>query len=417
MSSSVKSPPDGPLSPKFFPHTYGRLVALLARRVGGRDLDRIEDAVQTAMVRAVESWTRGSPPDNPEAWLYRVAYNGYLEGRRREGRQRTILEREFRLDERVEQPAPVDADDAMVRMLLVCCHETLSAKASLVLALKILCGLGIPEIARRLFETEDNVYKLSQRARTLLGRRSKAILDLDENRVRRRLPSLYRVLYALFCEGYNSLAGEMAIRAELCEEAIRLATVVAATPSGRDPQLFALLALMHFGAARLPGRIGPSGELLLLEEQDRAKWDQTQIAAGLACLAKSAAGPTFSRYHAEAGVAAEHCIAPSLPATNWEKIIASYDLLFQFDRSAVNRLDWIVAVAEHRGAMVAMQAFRRLELPVEVRQSYLWLAVASTLERRLGNVAAADDLGRLALAAAPTASARDLIARSQVRWP
>lgn len=114
MPSSVKSSPDGPLSPKFFPQTYGRLVALLARRLGGHNLDGIEDAVQTAMVRALESWTRGGPPNKPEAWLYRVAHNGYLEGRRREGRQRTLLKREFREDEQVEQPTLVDADDAMV---------------------------------------------------------------------------------------------------------------------------------------------------------------------------------------------------------------------------------------------------------------------------------------------------------------
>jgi RNA polymerase sigma-70 factor (ECF subfamily) len=408
----VKSPADDPLSPKFFPHAYGRLVSLLAGRLGDRELGRIEDAVQTAMLRAVEGWRRGSVPDNPQAWLYRVAYNECLQGRRREGKQRAILERHPPSeDERVEQQLPADCDDAIVRMLLVCCQKSLSTKASLVLALKILCGLGVPEIARRLFESEDNVYKIYQRGRATLARRSKVILDVDEAQFTRRLPSLCRVLYALFCEGYNSLAGEVAVRIDLCAEAIRLATLVAGNRQERDPSLCALLALMHFGAARLPGRIGPSGELLLLAEQDRSKWDQMHIATGLGWLAKSAAGSTFSRYHAEAGVAAEHCIASSLSATNWSKIVDCYDLLFQFEEAPSNRLDWVVAIAELRGAAEGMQALKALDLPAEVRRSYLRLAVAGTLERRLGNYAAAHKLELAASSAAPTPLSQSLIER------
>ena len=385
------------------------------RRLGGHGLDRIEDAVQTAMLRALESWKRDGPPDKPEAWLYQVAYNAYIEGRRRDKRQRLILDQQTPSAEaNGEEPHLAHADDAMVRMLLVCCHELLSLKSSLVLALKTLCGLGIPEIARRLFESESNVYKLSQRARATLGRRTKAILELSDAQVTRRLPSLYRVLYALFCEGYNSLAGEVAIRAELCAEAIRLGRVVAATPPGQDPQLFALLATMHFGAARLPGRIGASGELLLLQDQNRSKWDQGLIATGMSWLEKSASGPVFSRYHAEAGVAAEHCRATTLRTTDWQKIVDCYDLLAEFENSAMNRLDRIVAIAELRGAAVAREEFTAVDWSKDLRQSYLWLSVAGELERRVGNHGLAESYSRRAMAAAPTSTVRDLIISATV---
>jgi len=408
----VKSLPDDLLDPKFFPHSYGRLVALLAGRLGAGNLGRIEDAVQTAMLRAVETWTHGTPPDDPQAWLYRVAYNGYLESVRREGRHRRILERHPPFEgQDTKRDLPVDSDDAMVRMMLVCCHESLSTKASIVLALKVLCGLGVPEIARRLFESPDNIYKLYQRACASLGRHSKAILDLNDAQVAKRLPSLYGVLYALFCEGYNSLAGEVATRMELCAEAVRLATLVAENRNEKQPHLYALLALMHFGAARLPGRIGSSGELLLLREQDRSIWDRKHIAAGLDWLARSAEGTTFSRYHAEAGVAAEHCIAPSLAATNWEKVIACYELLFRFERAPMNRLDWVVAVAQLRGPKKGLAALNALDLPAEVSESYVWFAVAGMLLRKLGNHNLADDYDQAAIASAPTPLAQALIDR------
>lgn len=408
----MKSLPDDLLDPKFFPHSYGRLVALLAGRLGAGNLGRIEDAVQTAMLRAVETWSHNTPPDDPQAWLYRVAYNGYLGSVRREGRHRRILERHTSLDgHEIEHDPQVDSDDAMVRMLMVCCHESLSTKASLVLALKVLCGLGVPEIARRLFESQDNIYKLYQRARASLGRHSKAILELNDAKVAKRLPSLYRVLYALFCEGYNSLAGEAAIRVDLCAEAIRLATLVAENRRETQPALCALLALMHFGTARLPGRIGPSGELLLLGEQDRSTWDSGHIAAGLAWLSRSAEGNTFSRYHAEAGVAAEHCIAASPGATNWAKVIACYELLFQFEHAPMNRLDWVVAVAQLRGPAAGLLALHGLDLPVEVRDSYVWFAVAGMLERKLGNHDLADAYDQAAIASAPTPLAQALIDR------
>ncbi|WP_240229752.1 RNA polymerase sigma factor [Devosia lacusdianchii] len=404
----MKSLAEGQFGPRFFQHGYGRLVALLARRLGRQNLARIEDAVQTALLRALETWTRSSPPASPEAWLYRVAVNIYLEEVRREARHQTILQS----DMAAAEEDFIESDLAMVQMLVVCCDGQLSTKTSVALALKLLCGFGVPEIALRLFETESSIYKILQRGRAVLGRRSKSVLEVGDRQLQTRMPALCTVLYTLYCEGYNSLAGEVAVRAELCGEAIRLATLVAATARVPSPMLFALLALMHFGAARLPGRIGASGELLLLDEQDRSVWDGSHIAVGFAWLAKSAEGDTFSRYHAEAAVAAEHCRAVSRADMNWHKVVQSYELLFAFDPSPLHQLDWVVAVGELHGPLAAIEAFHGLELPVRVRRSYVYLAVASTLERRIGNLTAAAEISQRAMAAAPTASMRRLIGRA-----
>jgi RNA polymerase sigma factor (sigma-70 family) len=182
----VKSLAEGQFGPRFFQHGYGRLVALLARRLGRQNLARIEDAVQTALLRALETWTRSSPPASAEAWLYRVAINIYLEEVRREARHQTILES----DMAAAEEDFIESDLAMVQMLVVCCDGQLSTKTSVALALKLLCGFGVPEIALRLFETESSIYKILQRGRAVLGRRSKSVLEVGDRQLQTRMPAL-----------------------------------------------------------------------------------------------------------------------------------------------------------------------------------------------------------------------------------
>ncbi|WP_417310644.1 RNA polymerase sigma factor [Devosia sp.] len=410
----MKSPRrrEAELAERYFPHAHGRLVALLARRFRTTELAPIEDAVQTAMLRALETWPRTGAPDAPDAWLYRVAFNLILEQRRTEARRRNIAASHPELAGDDSLPADLEAPDAaMVRMLLICCHDRLPRRSQLILALKLMCGLGVPEIARRLFETEAAVYKTLQRARRALRADTPALLELPLARLAGRLPRLCEVLYALFCEGFNALGGERAIRAELCAEAVRLAEVAAATPIGRDPQLAALLALMHFGLVRLPGRTGPDGELLLLAEQDRAVWNRDHIAVGLGWLAQSAAGDKFSRYHAEAGIAAEHCRAPSWAETDWARIVACHDLLHAHGTTPLQQLDRAVAIAELRGPEAGLAALAGISAPSRVEQSYLWLAVTAELNARLDRAAEAERLRQAAIAAAPTPWMQQLIAR------
>jgi RNA polymerase sigma-70 factor (ECF subfamily) len=219
------------------------------------------------------------------------------------------------------------------------------------------------------------------------------------------------ILYVLFTEGYLSSHADGAIRREFCDEAIRLATELASHAVGAVPETFALLALMHLHAARASARQDASGGLVLLEEQDRSLWDAKEIELGLGWLARSVEGATFSRYHAEAGIAAEHCLAPTFAETRWERIVACYELLEHLAPSPVHTLNRAVALAELRGPQAGLKLLEGLAPPSWLAGSYLWAAVLADLHRRAGNAARAKQHRAIALASAPSAAVRAALER------
>ena len=402
----------------FFRHEHGRLVAMLARRAGVQHIEAIEDAVQSALLTALESWTRAGLPDNPSAWLFRVAHNKLMgELRQRTHRQRILEENPPEDAEEAADNGPDvflagEVQDSLLQMLFVCCDEAIPIESQLVLALKALCGFDIREIALRLFTSEANVYKRLTRARIRLRELPLRIGELTARQCSARLPAVNSVLYLLFTEGYLSSRADMAIRRELCDEAMRLAAILAEHPVGQEPETFALLALMHLHAARMTARVDSSGGLLLLEEQDRELWDPQQIQIGLQWLAQSAQGEVFSRYHAEAGIAAEHCLAPSFQQTRWDRIVDCYALLERIaPPSAIHRLNRAVAVAEWQGPAAGLAVLEGFEPPRWLADSYLWAAVLADLHRRCSNVETAKRYRDAALEAAPTAAVKALLQR------
>lgn len=405
----------------FFRHEYGRLVAMLSRRVGLQHLEAVEDAVQSALLTAFEVWTAaGTLPDNPSAWLYRAAHNGVVgELRQRARRERLAEQHGFEaVDAAAEGPTGSlqgDLEDDLLRMMFVCCDEALPTESQLAIALKTLCGFDIREIAERLFTSEANVYKRIGRARSRLRDLGALPEDLRGEQFKARLPAVQGILYLLFTEGYLSSHAEGAIRRDLCDEAKRLTLILAEHPVGGTPETFALLALMHLHAARMPARQDGAGGLLLLEEQDRALWNQREIQLGLSRLAESATGTVFSRYHAEAGVAAEHCLAPSFAQTRWDRIVESYALLERVAPSALHTLNRAVAVAEWRGAAAGLAELEGLEPPSWLAGSYMWAAVLADLHRRCEHHEDAGRYRELAIASAPSPVVRDLITRRLLR--
>lgn len=405
----------------FFRHEYARLVAVMVRRSGVRHIAAIEDAVQSALMKALEVWRVSGTPDNPSAWLFRVAQNAFVgELRKRAGRKR-LLDQSVPEDFDLQQDGPLhfpgEMQDDLLRMLFVCCDDAIPAESQLVLALKTLCGFSVEEIALRLFTSEANVYKRLSRARSRLRALSLSTGDLTDEQMRSRLPGVNKVIYALFSEGYLSSGAEFAIRRDLCEEAIRLATILTDHPVGKSPEVLALLALMHLHTARMTARQDGSGGLLLLEEQDRALWDPHQIERGLQWLAKAAQGDHLSRYHAEAGVAAEHCLAPSFQATRWDRVVDCYSQLERVSPSAINRLNRAVAMAEWLGPMAALAELRPFEPPSWLGRSYLWAAVLADLHRRCGNLDEARRYGDDALNLAPSRAVRELLQRRLAAMP
>jgi len=404
------------LGDNFFRHEYGRLVAMLSRRVGVHNVEAVEDAVQFALGAAVETWPRSNIPDRPSAWLFRVAHNYVLgELRRSAHRADLALQHHAHLEpHELDSPQVFlasDVRDDMLRMLFACCDDSLPIEAQLVLALKVLCGFDVREIAERIFVSEANVYKRLARARSRLREVDFELDDLNPSELASRVPAVQTILYVLFTEGYLSSHAEGAIRRELCDESIRLTHELAGHALITSPDTFALLALMHLHVARMPARQDGSGGLLLLAEQDRSLWDQKQITTGLEWLARSAQGEVFSRYHAEAGIAAEHCLAPSFAETRWERIVENYAFLEQLAPSALHTLNRAVALAEWKGPEAGLQLLDSLAPPSWLAGSYMWFAVLSDLHRRAGNIEVAKQHRASALGCAPSSAVQAALER------
>ncbi len=383
----------------WFRRELGRLVSILSRRFGDHRLELCEDAAQNALLQATRFWSSGLP-DNPGAWLYRVAHNSVLDELRREQRgQRYVAEVQ---PEYAEQEVQED----VLRLLFVCADPAIPPESQLVLALKTLCGFSTEEIALRLFQSVDAVHKRLQRARARL-REHAELRSIEAARV----PGVLHMLYLLFNEGYSSAQPDRVIRRELCDEALRLALMLREDPAGAIPETDALIALMCFHAARFDARVDGWGGLLLLEEQDRSQWDGELVRRGLEHLVRSTRGDTLSRYHAEAGVAAEHCLAPSYAETNWAEIVRLYEVLERIAPSPLHVLNRAIALAEWKGAATGLAALERFEAPSWVHDYYLWHAALGELHRRCGHRARALAHTQRALARAPTNPEKALLER------
>ena len=295
----------------FFRHEFGRLCAVLTRSLGVRRLDLVEDVVQAALVQALETWSRRGVPEDPAGWLYRTARNLAIDALRRERTHAQALPRLAEDAERESSPLEAhfadEIGDEPLRLLFVCCHEAVPAESRVAIALRTLCGFSTAEIARALLTTDANVQKRIERARDRLRE-----LDVDFDtpaaaQLCARLDAVLAVVYLLFSQGCHVTHGDMPIRRDLCDEARRLARMLAAHRVGDVPAVHALLALMRFHGARFDARVALDGAIVLLEEQDRSAWNWSDVREGMAWLARSAAGDELTRYHVEAGIAWEHC--------------------------------------------------------------------------------------------------------------
>lgn len=358
--------------------------------MGVRHLELIEDAVQGALLTALETWKSNPLPENPSVWLYRVAFNRLMGDLRQRSRRFAILEKyagtAFPLiSNDAEYPSENEINDDLLKMMFFCCDPTLPIESQLVLSLKTHCGFDVREIGLRLFTTEENVYKRLARGRSHLKARKRNGTSVHSEIRSDRVEGVQRVLYSLFSEGYLSTHLNFAIRNDLCEEAIRLTVTLVRSSVGATPETAALLALMYFHRARLSSRVDGSGGLVLLEDQDRTLWDRELIQLGLGWLELSARGENYGRYHAEAAIAVEHCLAPSFSKTNWQKIVHHYDLLISVEPSALHELNRAVAIAEANGPVAALAILEKTLLPTWLAVSYLWSAVVTDLHFRNGN--------------------------------
>lgn len=417
VSPPPASAPPARLVEHFFRHETGRLHGALVRLLGVHNLALAEDVAQEAMLRALRTWSMGGVPANPSAWIMRVALNlgrDALRHRRMAGGKADAIGRHF------EQLAPAPAaaiahdheirDDAL-RLLFVCCHPAIAADAQVILALKVLCGFGTAEIARAFLSSEAAIEK--QLVRTKQRIREAGIgFDLPEGEdLAPRLNGVLAALYLLFNEGYKASVGDRLLREDLCREAIRLTALLVDHSAGRAPRSHALLALMLLNAARFPSRVGGDGELLRLDDQDRAKWDQTLIARGLTHLAAAAQGSELSDYHLQAGIAAIHCTAAEAAATDWPRILQHYDALLRLKPSPIVALNRAVAVAHVHGPQAGLDAVAAIAARDRLESHYLLHAVVGELHWRRQDHRAAAESFRRALALAQVGPEQSHLAR------
>ena len=411
--SEAGSPPG--LPDHYFRREFGRLVAALSRRFGVHRVELCEDAVQTALLRAVQSWPQRGPPEDKSAWLYRVALNEVLGALRRERRTGVSAENAERLaaDSSTEEEVYLEHEvrDDQLRMLFVCANPEIPRESQIVFALKTLCGFSTEEIALRLFNSDEAVYKRLQRARTTLREHVEDLEQPALQQLASRLPAVLEILYLLFTEGYSSAQPQQMIRRELCEEAIRLGRLLDEHPVGAAPETAALLALMYLNAARFDARVDGAGGLLVLEEQDRSLWDRELIRIGVSYLHRSARGERFTRYHAEAAIAAEHCMAPTYEATRWQEIARLYQMLDTLAPSPIHTLNRAIAIAEWQGPEAGLALLEPLHPPSWLLGYYLWDATLGELYRRRGECERAVGYLTRALAAAPTHAEKGLLQR------
>ena len=393
------------LADHLFRHEAGKLISVLTGIFGINRLQLAEDVVQESLVRALRTWPYAGIPQNPAAWLTQTAKNLALDLIRRE---KLFHDKEPQIIAFMEQwpsdsmagKSPIfesEIRDGRLRLMFACCHPALSPEDQTALALKTLCAFSANEIANAFLTTEAAIAKRLTRAKQKI-RDEHIPFEIPAGvELSRRLDAVSQTLYLLFNEGYKASSGDDLIKEDLCQEAIRLGALLAEHPTGNQPRIHALVALMLLNAARLPARMDSEGNILRLKEQDRSTWNQAMIARGINHLSESAAGEELSAYHLQAGIAACHCVASDYESTDWRKILSLYDLLMELDGSPVIALNRAVAVANVDGPQAGIEAVEAIQDGSQLKSYYLLYAVLGEFEKQLNNFQAAIDNFRKAL--------------------
>jgi RNA polymerase sigma factor (sigma-70 family) len=371
-----------------FRRESARMLAALTRILGLHNLALAEDAVQDVLCRALEVWKFAGPPRDAPAWLVTAARNRAIDLIRRERTRRQFapdleLRTEYALAPTVSAMFKEnEIEDDLLRVMFSVCAPNLSEAAQLALVLKLLCGFGTREIAAALLSTEAAVEKIVARGKETLARAGALYEVSGRSQIESRLEAVQHALYLLFSEGYHG-SGEP-VQEELCAEAMRLCGLLAQHAVCATPRTLALLSLMCFHAARLSARAANDGSLLLLEEQDRSRWDRGLMERGFELLDRSATGDELSEYHLEAAIASLHCAAPSVAETDWPRIVELYDLLQQLRPSPMVALNRAIAVGEARGPAAGLEALGALAGEPKLQASPFLAAAQGRLLLRAG---------------------------------
>lgn len=367
---------------------YGKVISALTYKFGTSQLERIEDAVQDTLLKAMQVWAYKSIPENPTAWLLKVANNRLIDKLRRD--KKIDFEEDiapfFSADRSEFDEVKLDntISDSQLRLIFACCHPSLSQEYQIILSLKLIGGFNNKEIAEALLKKEETVAKSFTRAKKKLKGQIKTLDIPIEIGLQSRLFVVMRVIYLLFSEGYKATSGAQIIKKDICSEAIRLALLLHRNPYCRHPNLDALLALMCFHASRFDARLDENLELVDLEHQDRSKYVQELVQIGRFHLENSGtADQRPSNYHLEAAVSYYHCTAKSFETTDWKSILHLYDLQLHRQYSPVVYLNRMVPYYKVHGAKKALVELQNFERKPNGVKNGLYYAIKAELLNQL----------------------------------
>jgi RNA polymerase sigma-70 factor (ECF subfamily) len=369
----------------------GRILATLVRLLG--DLDLAEEAMHEAFAAALNTWPQAGVPHNPRPWLISTARFKAIDVIRRRVRfddaQRDLI---VHMESRVNDASAAgdEIEDDRLRLIFTCCHPALPPEAQVALTLREVCGLTTEEIARAFLVTPATLAQRIVRAKTKIREASIPYEVPSPQELPQRLDAVLQVIYLVFNEGYSAAAGAEVTRADLTGEAIRLVRLlIQLQPDSKnlEPELLGLLALMLLQESRRAARTSPTGELILLPDQDRTLWNREKIAEGVALVEKAISSRRFGPYTLQAAIAAVHAEAPSTAATDWRQIVALYNQLLQIQPSPVVHLNRAVAIAESDGPASGLAQIDALLQHGELANYYLAHSARAEMYRRLGRTA------------------------------
>lgn len=358
----------------------GGALATLIRLLG--DFDLAEECLQEACITAIEQWPRDGIPAHPRSWLIRVARNRGIDRLRR--RQRF----EAPMPENREFPAPAappsePLEDDTLRLLFTCCHPAIAPENQIALALRTICGLTTVEIARAFLLPETTLAQRLVRAKTKIRAAKIPYVVPAVQQLGERIPCVWRTIYLVFTEGYSATAGDALIRGQLCEEAIRLARLLTQLLPGQG-ESHGLLALLLLHQSRQRARIDGSGDIILLEEQDRTLWDRARIIEGLLSLNAAIALKSRGGYTVQAAIAALHAQAERADRTDWQQIAGLYSGLYEQEPTPVVALNWGIAIGMSDGPEAGLRFLDALANDTAMADYHLFHAARADFYRRLG---------------------------------
>lgn len=355
-----------------FRHESGKMIAVLSRLLGLQNIEIAQDLVQDTLLQAMSTWSYKSIPDNPSAWLYRVAKNKAIDFLRREKKFKEVspqynylLQSEYTLASTVNDLfLENEIQDSQLRMMFACCHPSIQEESQIALTLKTLCGLSVNEISKAFLTSDETISKRIYRAKEKI-KAEKIELDVPEShQLSSRIDTVLKSLYLLFNEGYKSSNPDKLIREDLCEEAMRLCFLLTQHSLTSFPRTKALLALMCFQASRLDARVDDNNNIILLKNQDRSKWNRSLMSKGFELMEDSTEPFEISAYHFEAAIASQHAAARSFEQTNWKNIYHLYEMLYQLQPNPIVAMNKAIASAyaiSKQNALDELQKIKGLE--------------------------------------------------------